>query len=406
MKKKVLITLGIILAVILAILIIAKFILPESGNGLSLPFIDSYSKDDNFRGPEADEHLNDRDGVFNSLAISPTNPDIVFVGTENNAFFKSIDGGETWQWIREGFWHDRRSFPEFYDIAINPKNEKMIYTALTNGPQTPNIEKAAGFYRSEDGGENWERLVDGLPNTGANSVAVIPGSPDKLLIGLDGGEPSNHRIKTRPLGGLYASEDEGRTWQAVAIPKKGVSNKYNRIVVRENEVYTSGIQFLKEAPGKPRGLDTENSISLIKSNDDGKSWKKIGPPGTVCYYFDVSQDGKTIYFSDGVENVGYKSADGGETWEKTSLSFSNTVKVSPHDPNLVFFSNGNQLFKSTDGLQTGQQVAQFQVDDIEFSLSDSNTIYTASEGYIIHKSTDGGETFSEVVNLREFIEGQ
>ncbi|MFC1645499.1 WD40/YVTN/BNR-like repeat-containing protein, partial [Patescibacteria group bacterium] len=196
------------------------------------------TKDDDFRGPESGAHLNDRDSVFNSLVVSPTNPDVVFVGTENNAFFKSVDGGKTWEWIRKGFWHNERSYPEFYGIVISPDDESMMYAVLTNGPQTPDVEKSAGFYRSGDGGGSWERFVNGLPNTGTTSVAIV--DEKRILVGLDGEDPTNHIMKIKgvnPLGGIYVSENNGDSWRAVSIPEKGIDNRYSHIVVRGNDVF-------------------------------------------------------------------------------------------------------------------------------------------------------------------------
>jgi len=365
------------------------------------------TKDDNFEGPPADANTNDRDGVFNSLAVSPTNPDVVFVGTENNAFFKSIDGGKNWEWIRKGFWHDKRSYPEFYDVVIDPDNEKVMYAALTNGPQTPNVEKAAGFYRSKDGGESWERSVEGFPNTAANAVVIVSGSPKRLLVGLDGEDPSNHLMRgAKPLGGIYISENGGDSWRAASIPKKGIQNRYSHIAVRGNQVYASGHRFAEEAPGKPRNIDSEKSIGLIKSEDGGENWKAISPPNTFCYYFDVSADGKTIYFTDGISGKGYKSSDGGGSWEKTSITFSNAIKISPRNPKVAIFANGNQIFKTEDGLVTQKKV--FQVpgyggfDDIEFT-SDPDIVYAAGDGYRVYKSTDGGNSFSQIANIRSII---
>lgn len=408
MKRKTLIKILLIIIGIILLLFAIRTIL-KNGESFISNFEGKVTKDDNFKGPNADAHLNDRDGIFNSLAVSPTNPDIVFVGTENNALFKSTDGGGSWQWIQKGFWHNKRSYPEFYDVVIDSKNENVMYAALTNGPQTPDIEKAAGFYRSRDGGENWERFIEGLPNTAITSVAIISGPSKKILVGLDGEKPTNHRLaeEARPLGGIYISENEGASWRATSIPEKGIQNKYSHIVARGDQVYASGHQFTEEAQGIPRGIDLEKSIGLIKSKDGGENWEIISPPNTFCYYFDVSDDGKTIYFTDGMNGNGYRSINGGNSWEKTHLFFSNTIKISPHNPRIAIFANGRQVFKTNDGLMTRKEVFQVPenggLDDIEFS-SDPNIIYAAGDGYRIYKSTDGGNSFIQIANLRSVIE--
>jgi len=189
----------------------------------------------------------------------------------------------------------------------------------------------------------------------------------------------------------------------------GAENKYSYIIVRGNEAYASGHRFAKGTPGVPTNIDPGKPISLIKSEDEGESWKKIGPPNTFCYYFDVSADGKTIYFTDGISGNGYKTIDGGNSWEKMSIVFSNVIRISPYDSKMAIFGNGNQLFKTEDGLITKKKVfeitGQGGFDDIEFT-SDPSIIYAAGDGYRVYKSTDGGESFSQVADIRSFIEKQ
>jgi hypothetical protein len=409
MKKVIIIFVSILLFIFLGLSIV-NFILNNPENNFFIPLDGKVTRDDNFKGPLANAHTNDRDGIFNSLAVSPSNPDVVFVGTENNAFFKSTNGGENWQWIRKGFWHNKRSYPEFYDIAIDLDNENLMYAALTNGPQTPEIEKAAGFYRSQDSGESWERSINGLPNTAVTSVAIVEGSPKKILVGLDGENPTNHRMKDiKASGGIYVSEDDGNSWRAASMPEEGSQNKYSRIVVRGNDAYASGHRFTEEIPGTPRGIDLEKAVSLIKSEDRGESWRTIGPPNTFCYYFDVSIDGKTIYFTDGVSGKGYQSNDRGSSWSEIPTMFSNTIKISPYDSKVAIFGNGNQLFKTEDGLMTQKKVFQISgnggFDDVEFT-PDPSIVYAAGDGYRVYKSVDGGDTFSQIADLRSFIEKQ
>jgi photosystem II stability/assembly factor-like uncharacterized protein len=405
--KKVIISTSIILALFVVGFVMQKNFRDGFERDVFLDADSDVSRDDDFHGPEAGSHLNDRDGVFDSLVVSPDDPNLIFVGTENNALFRSDDGGENWQWIRRGFWHNRRSFPEFYDIEFG--DDGMMYAALTNGPQDPEIEKAAGFYRSFDDGLSWERSVEGLPNTAVTAVELIEGGEGRVIIGLDGEEPTNHRMKgrKRPIGGIYFSDDKGSTWQTLRIPEKGKYNRYSRIAARNSVLYAAGHKFGSESPGKPRGIDLENSLGLIKSDDRGETWELISPSGAFPYYFDVSSDGDVIYFSDGVSGNGYVSTNGGKNWEKTSVSFSNVIRISSHDSKIAIFASGNQLFKTEDGLLTRKKVFEIQgqggFDDIEFT-SDSKIIYAAGDGYRVYKSTDGGDSFFQIANLREFIE--
>lgn len=413
MKKKFLIPIFII-AVILVIFLclqVAKHYFENNPGKELFVFSGFVSKDDGFEGPPAGANESDRDGTFRSLAVSSSNPDIIFVGTENNALFKSTDGGKEWKWIRNGFWHDQRSYPEFYDILIDPADENLMYAVLTNGPQTPDIERAAGFYFSLDGGENWQRSIDGLPNTATTSIAIsVLNGRTRLLVGLDGENPTNSKMEgknVQDIGGIYISDDRGKSWKVASIPKKGMNNRYSYIASRGSIIYASGHRFTDEIPGTQRDVDLEKAIGLIKSEDGGETWKIISPPNTFCYYFDASADGKTLYFNNN-KGKPFKSIDGGKSWKELAIYFSNIVKVSPYNSNTVIFANGNQLFKSEDEMETHKKV--FEVfdggfDDIEFT-SNPEIIYASGAGYRVYKSTDGGDSFSQIANLRDFIEMQ
>lgn len=397
-------------SVIVVLVVVAFLFFGRHREDGSVPggfFEERYTKDDDFYGPPAGAHSEDRDGVFNSLTVSPTDADTVFVGTENNGIFRSDDGGQTWEWQRTGLWHDERSYPEVYDMAFAPDGE-TIAAALTNGPQPPDIERSAGFYHSDDGGRNWTRSVTGLPNTGATSVAFHPTDSETIFLGLDGEDPSNHRLRGRRIpGGLYRSRDGGRNWEPLPVPGRGIYNKYNRIVVRGERIFTSGLRWRETESGTHRDIDPEHAVSLIRSDDAGVTWEAIGPPGTFCYYFDVSADGNSVYFTDGVSGRAFRSHDGGETWQKMTLSFSNAVAVSPHDSLTVLFANGPELYKSTDGLETMHRVFgrdEGGFDDIVFSPTDPGIVYAAGDGYRVYRSDDAGETFSQIADLRAYIE--
>ena len=119
-------------------------------------------------GPATPESA-DRDSVFRSLTVHPTDPQIVLMGTERNGILKSTDGGATWTWHRQGLrWMPGVGYPEFYDIAISPDDPNIVFAATVDspGPVTGDYPSAiAGIYKSVDGGETWVRKNCGLTNS-------------------------------------------------------------------------------------------------------------------------------------------------------------------------------------------------------------------------------------------------
>ncbi len=414
MNKKI----KIIIAIIIAILIIgigAVLLIPQLKVGLRDGKIEvKIVTSDPIKGPASGKSGNDNDNPFNSLVISPTDPNTVYVGSEGNGIFKTTDGGKTWQWLRNGIIHDGTHYPEIYDMAINPLNQSIVYAALTNGPAPPEDTAStpgsgAGIYKTTDGGENWERKNNGLQNIAGNSIIISPTDPNTLFAGFDGEEPSYAQIKKVSVpGGVWKSIDAGENWEKLNLPEKSEQNRFNRIIIPKEQpsyLFTSGVTW-KEISKKTYGPDPENSVGLIRSLDNGESWKVINPPDTFVAYFDVADDGKTIYTGAWDGNNAYKSKDGGETWETIPAQVGGIIEIFPQDPNKIFLAQGGTLFLSTNGLIGYSEVLRVNepIGDIEFFAKNPKIIYIAVSGLDIYKSTDGGESFKKIANLREFID--
>ena len=99
-------------------------------------------------GPSTPED-GDRDSVFRSLTVHPADPQITLMGTERNGFVKSTDGRVTWTRHRRGLrWSPGIGYPEIYDIAISPSDPKIVYAATTG----------LVVYRSADAGQRGSPL--------------------------------------------------------------------------------------------------------------------------------------------------------------------------------------------------------------------------------------------------------
>lgn len=370
---------------------------------------------DVIKGPNVGENGNDYDNTFRSLTISHTNPDVVFIGNEGNGIFRTTDGGTTWEWIRTGLKHDEGRYPEVYDIAIDKDNESVLLAATTNGPSPIytdeyDVPLTAGIYRSEDEGDTWHQYLDGLPNSAVVSLVQIPDVENTYVLGLDGLRSSRDSYRhLDSYGGLYISEDGGKSWDELPIPDDGIQNRYAKLKVRgtaEPVLFTSGVSWI-EGDGHSTP-DQENSIGLLRSDDYGKTWTRINPTqDSFILYFDVSVDGNTIYASDMINDGGtYVSHDQGYTWEEIPYGGFGPAKISPTDTNRVLFSAGNSLRLTEDGFGTHKEVltAEGPINDIEYFEGDPDIVYVSTAGFKVYKSVDGGETFTQIANLREFID--
>ncbi|MBI2874675.1 MAG: hypothetical protein HYY09_06275 [Firmicutes bacterium] len=369
-----------------------------------------------FKGPRVGEGGNDADQIFRSLAVSPVDPRVLYVGSEGNGIFKSSDGGAAWNWFRKGlktFTNDPNSgaYPEIWDLVIHPRDPDLIFIAATGGgpgPLTGGFPSAnGGVYRSKDGGRSWVQLTQGLPNGAVGSIAVDPDDPLTVYAGLRAGRVSFSGPGIQAgwffEGGVYQSTDGGESWRKLPLPAPADQNEFWEILALD-----SGTLF---ALGLVYGNQPE-SLGIVRSLDAGTTWTKIaGPQGIQFHYFTVSpQDADLIYVLQRDTWKVYKSADGGRGWQEYANGASGPIAASPFDKQTVLFAANNELFKSTNGLVSARKVLSVQpaarfIMDIEFT-PDPKVIYAGARGLLIYKSIDGGETFQPVANLREYIDSQ
>ncbi len=120
--------------------------------------------------------------TIGDLAVAPSNPEIVWVGSgEANIFrssnpgcgvWKTSDGGESWthMGLEETFTISR--------ILVHPENPDIVYVAASGHEWTQNKER--GLYKSTDGGESWEKILYKGPESGVNDLVMDPRDPEVL----------------------------------------------------------------------------------------------------------------------------------------------------------------------------------------------------------------------------------
>jgi photosystem II stability/assembly factor-like uncharacterized protein len=253
-------------------------------------------------------------GSIGAIAVAPSNPDIVYVGSgeglqrpdlsTGDGIYKSTDAGKTWQHL--GL-RDGQQIPQ---IAVDPKNANRLWVAVLGHPYGPNEER--GIFRSLDGGATFQKVLYKDENTGGVDVAVDPSNANVVYAVLweSREAPWENGKFSGPGSGLFKSTDGGSTWRPLAtgLPTFAADG-LGRI----------GIAV---APGNPRRLfatvEAERRSGLYRSDDAGENFVLVNPGPFVTErgddFAEIKVDPKNpdIVYSASV--VAWKSIDGGRTF--------------------------------------------------------------------------------------------
>lgn len=177
------------------------------------------------------EHQFDKEATVSigDVAVAPSDPNIVWVGTgENNprnsvsygdGVYKSTDGGKTWK--NMGL---KKSF-QIGKILIHPTDPNIVYVGALGRLYGPNEER--GLFKTIDGGNTWEKILYIDDKTGVIDMRMHPTDPETLIVatwerqrdeydGFFGNVEGDQYgpIKTHAPGtGLYKTTDGGKTWR-------------------------------------------------------------------------------------------------------------------------------------------------------------------------------------------------
>ena len=159
-----------------------------------------------------------------SVAVSASNPDIVWVGTGEanprnsvswgDGVYKSLDGGATWEHMGlEG------SF-QVGAVVIHPTDPDTVYVGALGRLWGPNEER--GFYKTTDGGETWKLVLYIDEYTGVIDARMHPEDPDTLLVATyvrqrDGFDTNDPWVKWGEGGAIYKTTDGGASFRKLTV---------------------------------------------------------------------------------------------------------------------------------------------------------------------------------------------
>lgn len=358
------------------------------------------------------------------IAVNPQDPNIILLGTQGGIFRTSNDG-KSWEKMTKGFPPPQRysySSP-IGAICFDPLNPKIVYAGIGRPRQAREGSKGEGqgaIYKSEDGGLTWRRIDGGqLPSDAVvNDIEVKPDDSSVILVATN--------------KGVFRSDDGGNTWKP---SNEGLPNLFVQEIAfapsRPNRVYLTLLTTAREGEAWNGGV--------YRSDDGGKTWQDCtgNLPKTVgkSLYEQANYNEIVVHpKNEGIVYVGgrswwhpgiYKTEDGGKSWELVSrpsppdqnmdygwINFwgpaVECLAISPAKPDRLAFGTSGHLFISDDGGKSWRQAycltypdGRFRGRGLEVTCLNSilpdpvrrNRLYLCYADIGLLISEDGGLTF-------------
>jgi photosystem II stability/assembly factor-like uncharacterized protein len=342
-----------------------------------------------------------------ALAVAPSNPDILWIGTgESNIYrssytgvgvYKSTDNAKTFQHM------GLVGTGTVGRIVVHPTDPNTVYVASAGQEWVEN--EMRGVFKTTDGGKTWAHVLKISPKTGVNDLAMDPKDPNILYAGAwqrQRRKWNDPRVEVGfSEGGIFKSTDAGKTWNLLTngLPPSSVLGRIGIAVAPSNPnvVYgyidnygcETGPAAAGARGGNPGGSAARCPIlgnEVYRSNDKGATWTRVSGQDEEQRQF-VKMMGQSYAWVFGNirvdptdENTIYTlalgvsvSRDGGKTFGRLGAAWpggpaagsgsrnmggdNHGLWIDPKNPHYLVLGNDQGFRTSSDGGQTWRMAA-------------------------------------------------
>ena len=252
-----------------------------------------------------------------AIAISPDNPQNIYVGTDFGVQ-KSTDSGTNWQEANDGL---AGLVPNA--VALSPDDPEVVY-----------VKTHQGIFSSQNGGNDWYYLDYGVGGfSGRSTLAVDRFMDTRLYLGI--GCEGEFCIEFSP--------DGGSTWNVVTstLPAAYAGWTSNSFAVTPSP-HTPGRVLVGAYLTPPGGGDRLGIF--YRSDDYGETWTYVEPPQTIDWISEITYDAfnPNLVYAATSESGLWRSTDGGDTWEYVPIADVQlpigigAIAVHPNETNKVY----------------------------------------------------------------------
>ena len=319
-----------------------------------------------------------------SIAVDPSNPQTVWVGTGESwarnsvsvgtGVYRSRDGGDNWESV---------GLPDSEHVSrivIHPKDGNTVYACALGHLWSSNTER--GVFKTNDGGKTWNKILFRNESTGCAEMAMDPQDSNVLYAAMWDvrREPWNFR-SGGPGGGLFKSTDGGAAWHELrkGLPE-GDLGRIGVAVAPSNHLRVYAV------------VEARNHTALFRSDDAGDSWLEVNNSfnisGRPFYFARLSIDPKN---ADRVYKTGFfltVSEDAGKSFS-AAISMSegpgdalhsdlHALWIDPENPDQMLVGTDGGVYESQDQANHWRFLANLPISQfyhVSYDMADPYNVY-------------------------------
>lgn len=335
--------------------------------------------------------------VISQIRVSEQNSQVIYVGamgipfekSNHKGVYKSVNGGQSWQQVL--FINDSTGV---IDLAIHPFNHNIIYAAgwnrLRNNHKSVVSGPDAKIFKSENGGQTWSILENGLPMDESSRIGIDISKTNPNILYACYTDAISLELK-----GVYKSIDGGDSWTSLNMSD------------HKDEIYGGFGWYFGKIRINPNDANDVFllGVEMIRSKDGGASWANAVPP---WWTYEVHADKHDLIFN---EDKMYLTTDGGaysagindEVWQKIENNPTTQfyrVAYNPHKPD--YYYGGAQDNGTTGGnasiINAWDRIFGGDGFQAIFHPLDSNIVYLETQNGALVVTNDGGLNFNNAIN--------
>ncbi len=286
-----------------------------------------------------------------AIAVSTSNPKIIYAGTgegdirgdfdTGEGIYKSTDAGKTWQYAGLRDTHTTSS------LVIDPRNPNVVYATSLGHVFKPNPER--GVFKTTDGGKTWTKVLYVDEKTGGNVVVMDQHNPNVLYATMWQEQRTPWHLESGgPGSGLYKTTDGGAHWTKISTHPGFAHGLLGKM----------GVAVSASNPNIVYAIVQAHDGGVFRSTDAGATWKRVNSEWKLrqraFYYMAIYVDPQNpnLLYAPEVDSV-WKSTNGGKVWKPlTPPGDHHIVWINPHNTKILLEGDDGGATVSVDGGKT------------------------------------------------------